>query len=47
MASWFIALISAEYLLAALFLAGKGNYGLALFALGCTIANIGLMIASK
>lgn len=47
MSAWLIALVSAIYAAAGVGLLIEGKPGLALFCLGCTIANVGLMIQAR
>ena len=47
MSTWLIATVSAIYLVAGVSLLVEGKFGLALFCLGCTIANVGLMLAAR
>ena len=47
MSSWLIGTVAVLYLIAAGSLLAEGKYGLALFAIGCTVANVGLMLTAK
>lgn len=47
MPTWVIALISAEYLIAGVWFALKGQWGMVLFAFGCGCANVGLLIEGR
>lgn len=47
MATWLVALISVEYLLAAGAFVAQGKYGLALFSFGCVVANAGLLMTAR
>ena len=47
MSSWLIGLVSVIYAVASVGLVIEGKYGLALFALGCVIANLGLILAAR
>ena len=47
MSVWFLALVSAIYAVASVSLLVEGKIGLSLFAAGCVIANIGLMMSAR
>jgi len=47
MSTWLIASVSVLYLAAGVMLLVEGKHGLALFCLGCTIANAGLLIEAR
>ena len=47
MSAWLIASVSAIYLVAGISLLYEGKVGLALFCLGCVIANVGLAITAR
>ena len=47
MSAWLLASVSLLYALAGIALIAEGKYGLALFAIGCVIANVGLMIQAR
>ena len=47
MSGWLIGLIAVEYLAIGVWFVVEGKYGLALFAVGCTIANVGLILAAR
>lgn len=47
MSVWLIALVSLIYLLAGVGFAIEGKYGLALFSVGCVIANCGLILQGR
>ena len=47
MSAWLLGSVSLLYALAGVALVVEGKYGLALFAIGCVIANVGLMIQAR
>ena len=47
MSLWLIGVVTVAYALASLSLFYEGKLGLGLFALGCVIANLGLMISAR
>lgn len=47
MSSWLIGSVSLIYAVASVSLALEAKYGLALFCLGCVIANVGLLMTAR
>ena len=47
MSAWLILTVSLIYLAAGVIAAGKSDYGLVLFCLGCVIANIGIAMMAR
>ena len=47
MSAWLLASVSLLYALAGVGLMVEGKPGMALFCLGCTVANVGLMIQAR
>ena len=47
MSSWLIGLVSVIYAVASVSLLLEGKGGLALFCVGCVLANLGLILAAR
>lgn len=47
MSAWLIGTVSVIYLGASITLAYEGKPGLALFCIGCVIANVGLLMTAR